>query len=83
MTSEMDPSGIFHEIHDQLSSTTKGEEVEILGFADGSFPGDSLRISSLPFLTWFRCPQFKYWYFAAAFTVTMTTVQLCSCICQV
>lgn len=79
----MDRFGIFHEIHDQLSSTTKGEEAEILQSADASFPGDSLRISSLPFLTWFHCPQSKYWYFAAAFTVTMTIVQLCSCICQV
>ena len=33
MTSEMDPFGKFHEIHDQLSSATKGEETKILEFA--------------------------------------------------
>lgn len=33
MTSEMDPFGKFHEIHDQLSSATKGEEAKILEFA--------------------------------------------------
>ena len=30
MASEMDPFGKFHEIHDQLSSATKGEEAKIL-----------------------------------------------------